>query len=247
MPNVVDPERPCGRGPRRCQDRAGVPAGSCFLRLALQMARDDYEDRRERQRQGIELAKEVGKYRGRRGEPKLLPGSSRCAVPATELPRQPNLLGVAVPGQTCMGRGSESERDSSVIAIACFYTVVKLQKREIIKDRKHDIWCFEPKGRCWQNHSQRQPRCLHGAHWGACIADRCRPTELARWIGLQLDKANLCFLWLDFLGPLFTKKSLSSAKATNISSSMAPPRVTDLARSAIMASDIVVIPVQPSP
>lgn len=38
---------------------------SMLLKLALQMARDDYEDRRERQRQGIELAKAEGKYRGR--------------------------------------------------------------------------------------------------------------------------------------------------------------------------------------
>lgn len=37
-----------------------------LLRLALQMARDDYEDRRERQRQGIELAKAKGRYSGRR-------------------------------------------------------------------------------------------------------------------------------------------------------------------------------------
>jgi len=36
-----------------------------LLRLALQIARDDYEDRRERQRQGVELAKQAGKYRGR--------------------------------------------------------------------------------------------------------------------------------------------------------------------------------------
>lgn len=36
-----------------------------LLRLALQMAHDDYEDRRERQRQGIELAKRSGRYRGR--------------------------------------------------------------------------------------------------------------------------------------------------------------------------------------
>ncbi|RRD64238.1 resolvase [Comamonadaceae bacterium OH2310_COT-174] len=36
-----------------------------LLRLALQMARDDYEERRERQRQGIELAKAAGRYRGR--------------------------------------------------------------------------------------------------------------------------------------------------------------------------------------
>ncbi|KND60593.1 putative resolvase [Candidatus Burkholderia verschuerenii] len=36
-----------------------------LLRLALQMARDDYETRRERQRQGIALAKQAGRYRGR--------------------------------------------------------------------------------------------------------------------------------------------------------------------------------------
>ena len=33
-----------------------------LLRLALQMARDDYQERRERQRQGIQLAKKAGKY-----------------------------------------------------------------------------------------------------------------------------------------------------------------------------------------
>lgn len=37
-----------------------------LLRLALQIARDDYEDRRHRQRQGIDLAKAEGKYKGRR-------------------------------------------------------------------------------------------------------------------------------------------------------------------------------------
>ncbi|GAA5787281.1 recombinase family protein [Chitiniphilus shinanonensis] len=42
-----------------------------LLRLALQMARDDYEDRRERQRQGIELARSAGKYKGRRADPHL--------------------------------------------------------------------------------------------------------------------------------------------------------------------------------
>ena len=36
-----------------------------LLRLALQMARDDYETRRERQRQGVRLAKTAGKYAGR--------------------------------------------------------------------------------------------------------------------------------------------------------------------------------------
>ncbi len=37
-----------------------------LLKLALQMSRDDYETRRERQRQGIALAKAAGKYQGRR-------------------------------------------------------------------------------------------------------------------------------------------------------------------------------------
>ncbi|BCH16788.1 MULTISPECIES: recombinase family protein [unclassified Mesorhizobium] len=39
-----------------------------LLKLALQMARDDFEDRRERQRQGIELAKAGGEYAGRQAD-----------------------------------------------------------------------------------------------------------------------------------------------------------------------------------
>ena len=39
-----------------------------LLKLALQVARDDYEDRRERQRQGVELAKQAGKYTGRQAD-----------------------------------------------------------------------------------------------------------------------------------------------------------------------------------
>jgi len=41
-----------------------------LLRLALQMAREDYEDRRERQRQGIALAKAARKYAGRKPDTK---------------------------------------------------------------------------------------------------------------------------------------------------------------------------------
>ncbi|CAG0898406.1 unnamed protein product [Cyprideis torosa] len=36
-----------------------------LLKLALQMARDDYETRRERQRQGINAAVKAGRYKGR--------------------------------------------------------------------------------------------------------------------------------------------------------------------------------------
>ncbi len=37
-----------------------------LLKLSLQMARDNYETRRERQRQGVQLAKHSGKYKGRK-------------------------------------------------------------------------------------------------------------------------------------------------------------------------------------
>lgn len=40
------------------------------LKVALQTARDDYETRRERQRQGVELAKASGKYKGRKPDSK---------------------------------------------------------------------------------------------------------------------------------------------------------------------------------
>ncbi len=39
-----------------------------LLRLALQMARDDYETRRERQKQGIAIAVDAGKYKGRKSD-----------------------------------------------------------------------------------------------------------------------------------------------------------------------------------
>lgn len=42
-----------------------------LLKLALQMAHDDYETRRERQRQGIELARQTGKYQGRQADTTL--------------------------------------------------------------------------------------------------------------------------------------------------------------------------------
>lgn len=39
-----------------------------LLRVALQTARDDYETRRERQREGIEIAKRAGRYTGRKAD-----------------------------------------------------------------------------------------------------------------------------------------------------------------------------------
>ncbi|EJE4183729.1 recombinase family protein [Vibrio parahaemolyticus] len=42
-----------------------------LLKVALQSARDDYEDRRERQKQGIEAAKKAGRFTGRKADTKL--------------------------------------------------------------------------------------------------------------------------------------------------------------------------------
>lgn len=42
-----------------------------ILKVLLQLARDDWENRRERQRQGIRLAQEEGKYKGRRANKAL--------------------------------------------------------------------------------------------------------------------------------------------------------------------------------
>lgn len=42
-----------------------------LLRVALQIARDDFEERRERQRQGIDLAKGAGRYAGRKPNTKM--------------------------------------------------------------------------------------------------------------------------------------------------------------------------------
>lgn len=59
------------------QESDGVPRivlesiQDMLLKIALQMARDDYEDRRERQKQGIAQAKERGKYKGRKANIKV--------------------------------------------------------------------------------------------------------------------------------------------------------------------------------
>lgn len=45
-----------------------VSVQELLLKLALQMARDDYETRRERQHQGVQLAKVAGKYTGRKAD-----------------------------------------------------------------------------------------------------------------------------------------------------------------------------------
>lgn len=52
--------------PRSCWK----PCRSCFFAWPCRWARDDYEDRHERQRQGIELARPGRAVQGRRADPK---------------------------------------------------------------------------------------------------------------------------------------------------------------------------------
>ncbi|KMK87249.1 resolvase [Pectobacterium atrosepticum ICMP 1526] len=42
-----------------------------LLKIALQLANDDYEERRRRQKEGIDIAKKNGKYKGRRADLEL--------------------------------------------------------------------------------------------------------------------------------------------------------------------------------
>ena len=51
-----------------------------LFKLALQMARDDYETRRERQRQGVQLARTAGNMPVGRRTSQLTNESSRCAL-----------------------------------------------------------------------------------------------------------------------------------------------------------------------
>ena len=64
IPGVVDLSELAAAANRSDEDRPGS-VQELLLKLALQMARDNYETRRERQGQGVELAKAAGKFTGR--------------------------------------------------------------------------------------------------------------------------------------------------------------------------------------
>lgn len=85
-----------------------------LFRLALQMARDDYEDRRERQRQGIELARQAGRYKGRRADPKRR--AQVVALRKSGLQHQQDRRAGRVqcgPGETDMGRGQPGRSEAA--------------------------------------------------------------------------------------------------------------------------------------
>lgn len=51
-----------------------------LLKIALQMARDDYENRRKRQKEGISIAKQLGRYCGRKPDTELHKKIIECHV-----------------------------------------------------------------------------------------------------------------------------------------------------------------------
>jgi DNA invertase Pin-like site-specific DNA recombinase len=67
-----------------------------LLRLALQMARDDYEDRRERQRQGIDVAKKAGRYKGRKPDTKIHERILALRTAKHSIPETARLAGCSV-------------------------------------------------------------------------------------------------------------------------------------------------------
>lgn len=78
MPGIIDLDE-------LAAEAQGVPrivlesVQDMLLKLALQMAHEDYEDRRERQRQGIELAKLRAAMLAARPIPPHMPASWPCA------------------------------------------------------------------------------------------------------------------------------------------------------------------------
>ena len=81
-----------------------------LLKLALQMARDDYEDRRERQRQGVELAKDAGRYTGRKANKRCMNALWRCAPQATAFQRRPGWPGAVKARSSAYGRCTTRRR-----------------------------------------------------------------------------------------------------------------------------------------
>ncbi|CAH1540899.1 Resolvase [Vibrio owensii] len=67
-----------------------------LLKLALQMAREDYETRKERQRQGIKLAKERGKYKGRQPDANIHQQIIALRGSGTTISRTAFLVGCSV-------------------------------------------------------------------------------------------------------------------------------------------------------
>lgn len=70
-----------------------------LLKIALQMSRDDYEFRRKRQREGIEIARQKGKYQGRRPNKDLHKKIIECHIlnnPPLSIAKTAKLLNTTV-------------------------------------------------------------------------------------------------------------------------------------------------------
>jgi hypothetical protein len=83
-----------------------------LLKLALQLAREDYETRRERQKQGITLAKAEGKYQGRKADTATHERVIELRKLATASPRQPSWLDALWLRPSASGPNSRAARHS---------------------------------------------------------------------------------------------------------------------------------------
>jgi DNA invertase Pin-like site-specific DNA recombinase len=70
-----------------------------LLKIALQMSRDDYDFRKKRQREGIEIARKNGKYQGRRPNKDLHKKIIECHIlhnPPLSISKTAELLNTTV-------------------------------------------------------------------------------------------------------------------------------------------------------
>ncbi len=113
VPGVVDLSDPAAEA--RGVAKIVLEAVQIMLfRLALQMARDDYEDRRERQRQGIELARQAGRYKGRRADPKRRAQVVALRKSGYSINKTAELVpGTVRPSETDMGRGQPGRSEAA--------------------------------------------------------------------------------------------------------------------------------------
>jgi chromosome partitioning protein len=127
-----------------------------------------------------------------------------------------------------------------------FYTVVKLQKREIAKDENMIFGVLNQKGGVGKTTlSVNLAACLARTGARVLLIDADPQGSALDWAAAR--QSEPLFSVVGFPRATIHKEIAQLGQGYEHIIIDGPPRVTDLARSAIMASDIVVIPVQPSP
>lgn len=82
-----------------------------LMRVALQMARDDYELRRERQKQGIEIGKQRGKFRGRQADQNLHQKIIKLRAAGHSIAETAELAGCSLSTVKTVSRVAKAKKD----------------------------------------------------------------------------------------------------------------------------------------